>query len=469
MSSVLSTLAVNKRVLVLVECLQGRGEITQCFQLVKKLLAKGIQVAVATSSGVRDFSALKSTDGVFGANLEIVELPPILFDKEEGEYYVTPHAPLYAKGGGYSEAGNLVIQERSRLICASAKGSYSIILASGWPLWLGEGILDVEMQELLRAHAEKNIFVVTREVICADSPVISGGDKAIIELFNSNPNVKWLVLGDDRFLPLEASLPVVDKIDPTKIHYVGYGASHPGSSDREFNAIDKVVVSGGGGDFRHSSFNLIRAVIASAAGSELKDREWMVIVGRNYPEHKKAELQALVDSQAELINIRLVSEMQFCEYTELLRAGALFIGHAGIGATNDIIASNLRSLLLPISSDINTRMLDGTICTFHFNEQYVRVKKLSESGLVATVNFDSNALNTETLETDRNLVDALRSGIGMASRLNPSFEGIKCDGFEVASNIVIDALLKEPLERSWVKRSARVAVAPVSKQITARH
>jgi|GEM_PF-6872201 len=288
----------SKKILLHVECLQGVGEITQAASLTSQLLKQGASVEVVTSSGVDKFTAFKDTlSPEQKARFTLQALPNIDLQNNAED----------------------VLQQRTAIVKDSAQDADRIIIASGWPMWLGDGILDTEMQALTKHAQAHNIptSLLTREVMQGDSPMMAGGNEAVTTLFKDNPMMNWIIMGDKNLTPLATSYDGADDIDARRLFYAGYGADTDKSmaSNRPDTSQEpeKVVVNSGGGDIAHgpSSFHLLHAALVAAKNGTYPNASWTIIAGNGHEGWKKLMLR---DIASDLPNVEIKETLPYDEF-----------------------------------------------------------------------------------------------------------------------------------------------------------
>jgi predicted glycosyltransferase len=418
-----SLVTAPKKVLLHVECLQGVGEITQAASLASQLLKQGAEVSVVTSSGFDKFENFKSKlSDAEKARFSLQKLPPISLNNNSSE----------------------LRQERTTQVLNYAKGAERIILASGWPHWLGEGILDDEMKALTGYAKQQNIptTLLTREVMHGDSQPIEGGKDAIIQLFNDNPNLSWMVMGDAAMTTITTDF---SKIKPRQIIHAGYGADTTRNSYSNApnirKATEKVVVTSGGGDLTHTqaSFHLLHAAMLAAKAGTFENAEWTVIVGKDYPETMKNTLRQLADK---IDNVKVVETLPYDAFQDALRGNTVLIGEMGVGVANDIIKNRTHAIIIPKCVDITTTLPDGKTHIAQFTEQKVRAKAFERQNLIKAIFPDEEGISINNKDLPEDSLNALSTAIADAANDvitldTSSFATLQTNGFKAAATQIL--------------------------------
>lgn len=168
-----------------------------------------------------------------------------------------------------------------------------------------------------------------------------------------------LVHGDENFVPLSYSFPLVDEIADRVVH-TGLVAAPPAPAIPE--QFDIVVSAGGGA---------VGAALVSAAIGASRQHEgksWCVIAGPNLPE---ADFQKLLQDSPP--NVEVVRFRK--DFPSLLRGARVSISQAGYNTVCDLLQARCRAILVPFTQGGET-------------EQTVRAERLEEMGLAIVIPED---------------------------------------------------------------------------------
>jgi len=161
-----------------------------------------------------------------------------------------------------------------------------------------------------------------------------------------------LVHGDPSFLPLEASFDETDSI-AEKLRYTGYVA--PQTAYAQDVGTDEVIVAAGGGAV---GGELLKAAIAAKPLCRLHHHRWRFLVGPNFDNAIRAELEANNDDH-------VVVEANRSDYPSLLSNCVLSVSQAGYNTLMDIVTTRCRAVVVPFSAGAES-------------EQSVRAQRLAD-------------------------------------------------------------------------------------------
>jgi predicted glycosyltransferase len=324
------------RVTIVVTHLLGAGHLTRAAALARAF-AKAGHGTTLISGGVP--APLVATDGV-----SFVQLPPV---RVRGTDFKT----LLDEHDGPVSAGYLA--ERSEaLLRAFHAAEPDALLVELFPF--GRRILGDEFTRLLEAaHARMPRPLVAcsiRDVLVAPSKERRVDEAR--ERFS-----RWfdfaLVHGDPNLIPLEASWPVDDAMQP-KLRYTGYvdeGPAPPSAAART-----GIVVSGGS-----SAVGLALYRAALQAADPFPQKRWRILVGNGVPEPAFADLAAAARDNVTVERARP-------DFRALLAEAELSVSQCGYNTAVDVLRTGARAVFVPFEGGKET-------------EQRLRAEALARRGI----------------------------------------------------------------------------------------
>lgn len=476
----------KQKVLLHTECLQGSGEVTLALDMAEALIAQGAEVTLVSGSTLRHI-----TDFAKQGRGQVVRLPTLSFQVQEGEYYIAPNPPtypktpaiqLYAPEGGYAEAAEPLMQQRSKILKGLLeRGGYDrVMTVSGWPFWLGEGLLDKELNALVDVTREQNVPFVTlcREITHADSPAMAGAEAGIVQLFQRNPHLHWLVMGDSTLIPLAASLTIAPdaelnnanrqtgRLPAEQVQHMGYPFLMPEQAHAD-SPVAQVLVAATGGDLRESSYHVIKAALMAKPGSALSGLLWDVIIPQEVKPGQEAWRDELLELAGQTEGVTRHDLLDKTAFQALLVQRPLLVSQAGGGIVKDIFQHGLRTLMVPIRKDIKQRGIDGDEASYAFQEQQTRAVTLAKAGMVAMLpmsRLDFTKAGSGNL-TEASIVETMVEALNKAGQLPvPDIAALQGDGLGRAAAVILgDSLLQQTsLLANQRARQAGQRVLPVS-------
>jgi len=175
-----------------------------------------------------------------------------------------------------------------------------------------------------------------------------------------------LVHADEALFKLDASFPLSHEIQD-KLIYTGYihqavdsQSSSPGKGEEE--GYDEIIVSGGSGTV---SAKLIETARLARPLSSASARVWRLLTGRDKSGGVKTP------------ETGLIIEPNRSDFLAVLGRCALSVSQAGYNTTLDVLASGVRSVMVPFSGDGETEQTDRALAL----ERAGRLVTLAESDL----------------------------------------------------------------------------------------
>lgn len=337
---------MKRHVLIAVTHLLGAGHLTRMAALARGLARAGHHVTLA-SGGMP--APLVRLDGV-----TLLQLPSL---RSDGVDFRTL---LDAEGNKASPA---LMQERAeRLAKAVTEGRPDVVITELFPF--GRRMLAAEFIRLIQAaHALKPaplLLASVRDVLVAPARAerIAEAEARLLAAYDG-----VLVHGDEAVLPLSASWPVSDRLQPL-LHYTGYvdeGADRPQAPATDaLPEGDFILVSGGASA---AAMPLYRAAIAAAG--LLPERPFRLLVGQGVA-------PALFDELAMAAPASCSIERARPDFRALLARCAASVSLAGYNTVTDLIRTRARAVLVPFEEGNET-------------EQRQRAEHLAASGIAELV------------------------------------------------------------------------------------
>lgn len=224
-----------------------------------------------------------------------------------------------------------------------------------------------------------------------------------------------LVHGDSAVAKLRETFPLADQLND-KVFYSGYihvTNNHDRDIDQS-NADESapIIISAGGGAV---GFKLLQTAIEAKRHSQMKDRNWRVLVGRNMAEPQFATLKEMASDGSDGI----VVEWNRTDFAQLLTTCAVSVSQAGYNTVLDAIHAQCGMVLVPFSQHGET-------------EQTTRAEKIAQMG--RAVMLQENEL----------MPQQLAAAIDRAAQLDlSSCKPIKMDGATATTDFIENVLLSK--------------------------
>jgi predicted glycosyltransferase len=401
------------RVLIIVTHLLGAGHLTRAAALARAFARAGH--ATTLVSGGSPVALAEFDDVAF------VQLPPV---RTAGTDFRT----LLDEAGTPIAAARLV-ERRERLIETLQAVRPDLVVTELFPF--GRRVLADEFMGLLKAAQGMSprpcILSSIRDILVAPSkPERIAEAHARIAAFYDGV----LVHADPRFVPLESSWPVDDRLRPF-LRYTGY-------VDEDSRPVPRgsrrgVVVSGGSSA---ASLPLYRAAVE--ASRSLPDRPWRILIGRGVTE---ADFRAIQEGTPP----HAIVERARPDFRALLAQAEVSVSQAGYNTVVDLLRSGVTPVLVPFEAG-------------HETEQRLRAERLKALGLAEIV--------PETDLSAQRLVDGIRNAL--LRNVTPA-EGPSLDGARRSVAIAEEFMLARPALRRTIDWSpvaealdrARDAACPI--------
>ena len=377
---------MSLRVLIAVTHLLGAGHLTRAAALARGFARAGHATTLVSGGAPARLSDL---DGA-----RVVQLPPVRTASTDFRTLLDENlAPV----------DDAYLARRRDLLLDTLRSTRpDILITELFPF--GRRVLAAEFDALLEAARDLSprplVLCSIRDILVASSKP-ERIEETHARLLRDYDAV--LVHGDPRFLPLEASWPVNDRIAPL-IRYTGY----VDESEEAVPAIELrgIVVSGGSSA---ASLPLYRAAIE--ASRTVTDRPWHVLVGRGVAEAEFAALQATAPAHVTVERARP-------DFRHLLTGAELSVSQAGYNTAVDLLRCGARAILVPFEAGQET-------------EQRLRAERLKALGCAEIVPEDE-------LSPER-LAEAIRQRLGQPP---PPSLSIPTDG--VRQSVALAAGLVRP-------------------------
>lgn len=377
---------MKRHVLIAVTHLLGAGHLTRMAALARGLARAGHRVTLA-SGGMP--APLVRLDGV-----TLLQLPPL---RSDGVDFRTL---LDAEG---NKASPGLMQERAELLAkAVTAGRPDVVITELFPF--GRRMLAAEFIRLIQAARALEpaplLLASVRDVLVAPARAerIAEAEARLLAAYDG-----VLVHGDEAVLPLSASWPVSDSLQPL-LHYTGYvdeGADRPQAPATDATPEGEFILVSGGASA--AAMPLYRAAIAAAG--LLPERTFRLLVGQGVAPALFDELVAAAPDNCRIERARP-------DFRALLARCAASVSLAGYNTVTDLIRTRARAVLVPFEEGNET-------------EQRQRAEHLAASGVAELV--------PQAALTGERLAEALARAL---SRPRPEALAIALDGVERTTAII---------------------------------
>ncbi|HST95756.1 MAG TPA: glycosyltransferase, partial [Microvirga sp.] len=376
------------RVLIAVTHLLGAGHLTRAAALARAFARERhetILVSGGTPARLADLGRVR-----------LVQLPPV-------RTLGTDFSTLLDEGLQPVDDAHLAARQ-ALLLDTFRNTRPDILVTELFPF--GRRVLAGEFTALLEAGRTSSprplVLCSIRDILVAPSKMerIAQAHERILRHYDA-----ILVHGDPSLVPLEASWPVNERIEPL-IRYTGYVDENESPAPAAHR--HGIVVSGGSSA---ASLPLYRAAVDAA--HLIPDRSWHILVGRSVPE---ADVQALQASAPPHVTV----ERARPDFRALLSGAALSVSQAGYNTVVDLLRCGVRSVLVPFEAG-------------HETEQRVRAERLRSMGLAEIVPEDALS--------GQRLAEAIRLGLSQPSSLPPE---VSLDGARRSVAITESMILSRP-------------------------
>ena len=309
------------KVLIVVTHLLGTGHLSRALTLARAFVAAGHRARVV--SGGMPAPQLVS-DGI-----ELEQLPPLRSDGTDFSRL------LDAEG---AVAGPDLLAARRDALAATVRAFQpDILITELFPF--GRRILTDEFLALLESAAALTkpplVLSSVRDILAPPSKP-ARAERAAEILANLYDGV--LVHSDAATMPLEASWPVSETVRPL-LRYTGYVAPAPAKPHPEGTGTGEIVVSAGGGAVGETLFRA-----AARAAVEQPDQTWRILVGGADPGALVAELRALVQGTASIV------EPARSDFRQLLPRAAASVSMCGYNTAIDLLMAGTPAVLVPFDA-----------------------------------------------------------------------------------------------------------------------
>lgn len=264
------------------------------------------------------------------------------------------------------------------------------------------------------AKTESNNAV---KVLCSVRDIIqtissSSKQEKIIELI-SNYFDHILVHGDPRLIDFEHSCGFCSSFKD-KLVYTGYitrPAQAKSTPPVSANPSKTIMVSAGGGAVGHNLYRLSLDVAKSLEQERHNRYNWHILVGGNIDESDFIELQSQQTDN-------IIIERNRDDFPELLNHAAISISQGGYNTTMDILASDVRAIIVPFEGAGETEQLSRCRKLQQLNRvQMIREKHLSANSLRREIMTAINQLDDNQYPDLTSIID-LNGALNLARILD---------------------------------------------------
>ena len=309
----------KRRALLHCESLVGAGHITTMRTLAYSMIEQGFDVTLVSGSRLVKAPHL-DFEGV-----NVVDLPQAKGDFETGKV-------LTENDKSISQDILWRYEYKNKLLGAYKQTRPDVVVTEFWPVRRGE--YDFAMMPLMhQIEAERHsrdiqLYCLLRDYVHM-SVTNSGafgtddGAREILERhYFSNQHPSVIVRGVEGILPIEESFFVGSETDK-HVYYAGYFVPEPQSEECDLGTDEVLVTSGGG--YMDYCFETSMASIKAAQHTAFAQKSWRILLPKDTPEDKFAELAA----NAEQSPVDITVEHNRADFIQRLRNTDLLITHAG--------------------------------------------------------------------------------------------------------------------------------------------
>jgi predicted glycosyltransferase len=336
---------VSGSVLFHVQYLLGIGHLQRSLHIAEALANNGI--AVTLVCGGEPISGLPTHPAIRFVQLEAVKARDARFEL------------IDSAGNPIDDA--LRQRRRAALLAVFAELQPDVVIIEGFPF--ARRAFRFELDPLIAAVRESrprpHLLCSVRDiVVLRDDPA---RHRQIVERVRGEFDAV-LVHGDPAFIPLDASFPPASQLADRLIYtgYVGPRAEPPGAVLSA--PADEVIVSGGGGP---AGLALLATALTARKEGCLADLHWRLLTGANLPEDKFVALSQDAPAGVTIERFRR-------DFRALLRRCRLSVSQAGYNTVLDILATEVRAVLVPFAAERET-------------EQLLRAERLAALGVAEMV------------------------------------------------------------------------------------
>ncbi len=313
--------ASPKRILFYVQHLLGTGHLQRSVIITRELIRAGFEVALI--SGGRDVPTIDT------GSVRLIQLPPMHALNGDFDTLVDEHdQPVDEKFWSL---------RRAQLLSHLTEFSPDAVVTETFPF--GRRGMRHELVPFIQQARTQGCVVV-----CSVRDILQAKRKPerfqeALEWVNEYYNLV-LIHGDPEFCEFKTTFPLTDRIKPP-LTYTGFvthrtQALIDDSHLEPLNDLDIIVSAGGGA----MGARIYQAVVAAAKLPEMKDRHFLILVGRNYGEENKNKLQADAGSN---VLVRWARP----DFRLLLQRARVSISQSGYNTMLDLIESRIPSVLVP--------------------------------------------------------------------------------------------------------------------------
>lgn len=414
-------LRIQPRILFLFETAAGLGHMRRASGIVNALIDKGANVTVASGTFV-------NPQNFFSPKAHLARLEPLVRKKGNSHF-------------SYDEAGNMIPVKKfnqeewekkraSQIQDVLRDSPVHAIMVEYWPFSRQRAfnrVVSAAIKTVNRQGVSPIVISSARDVLHARESIRDGrekivrGEQSAVKIVREKVDYVF-VHGDPRVVAFSDGFSLHKKI-ARKISYTGYVVNEE-AKDRHAPREKTVIVSAGSGS---SGFGILKSVFnAHALCEDLKDHEWVFILGPRMPENQKNSLVKLFERHNEAGSGRPILFHHFVtDLPNRLSRADFSISMGGYNTTLEVLASGAKGIIIP-------KMLkngDGTIISCE--EQAGRARRLQEQGLLSVI--EGNILQEAS---------GLAAKIDDAYRKNRTVPLIDFNGAEKTADMTLAAIRK---------------------------
>ncbi|MFD1694793.1 glycosyltransferase family protein [Roseibium aestuarii] len=305
-----------------VQHLLGTGHAVRAARLGQALVARGVEVTLATGN------LLPPTLDTSG--LTVVSLPPVRSPDAVFNRLVTP------EGVEIDEAWRAA--RVAATLNAFAAQDYDLLLTETYPF--GRRMFEFELGELVRVAKDR-----------ARPPLIATSIRDILVRKQELWKEEWmadtalaffdrvLVHSDPAFVQLSDSFPFAERIDHL-VRYTGFVGGAPRAASAGSDGTDEVIVSCGGGAV---AIGLLEAALAARSlSTRAGDTTWRLLVGHDIADDAFAAFRARAPEG-------VIVERARPDFPDLLTRARLSVSQAGYNTVLDLLIAGTPCVFVPFA------------------------------------------------------------------------------------------------------------------------
>jgi len=374
---------MSQKIAIYVQHVMGAGHLVRAMSLAEALSQCGHRVLLISGGFPIDREV---------AGYQYFQLPPTKAIESNFTKLVDDHGQLIDE--------RWRDQRRDILLAAVAEFKPDLVITETFPF--GRRIFHFELEPLMywvKSQPDMYLMASIRDVLQRRS---EPKNRFTVEVVNKYYD-GVLVHADERLFKLDASFMHTDKIE-SKLFYTGYihDAVNAPPDDGSSIGRDEIIVSGGSGTV---SAQLMAVAPLARPLSKACSYQWRMMTGRDQSKPPYSPEPGLI------------IEPNRDDFYALLGRCALSVSLAGYNTTLDVLASGVRSVMVPFVGS-------------HETEQSDRAQALERAGRIIQV--PENVLSPKTLA----------QAVDRALEIAPVQIEVNMHGAQISAQIVTEKLLQ---------------------------